>query len=141
VVEGRRSFMKKDYDSSWDLEERDDGNLPQSEDAFDKKYAEWEKRKWLKWLKESLSFPFTAERMEDDDDAYLTDVADKKPFRLGHTMKVVGIEDEEDLHGIIVKCREGHRVGYVPLCDIEVTPKEDPNYWPVREYAVWFANR
>jgi|NGEPerStandDraft_6_1074524.scaffolds.fasta_scaffold110476_2 hypothetical protein len=25
--------------------------------------------------------------------------------------------------------------------DLEVTPKADPNFWPVREYVVWFANR
>lgn len=31
--------------------------------------------------------------------------------------------------------------GYVPLCDLEVTSRKDRNFWPVREYAVWFANR
>jgi predicted RNA binding protein YcfA (HicA-like mRNA interferase family) len=31
--------------------------------------------------------------------------------------------------------------GWVPLADLKVTPKSDPNYWPVREHAVWFANR
>jgi len=39
VVEERRSFMKKDYDSSWDLGKSAKGNLPHDEDAFDKKYA------------------------------------------------------------------------------------------------------
>jgi len=141
LVEERRTFMKKNYDSSWNLEESEEGNLPHDEDAFDKKYAEWKKRKWIKWLKENLSFPFTVKRMEDDDDAYFTNIAKKQPFRLGHKIKVLGIEDEEDMYGIIIKCREGRKIGYVPLCDVEVTPKDDPNYWPVREYAVWFANR
>lgn len=36
---------------------------------------------------------------------------------------------------------EGKKTGYVPLCDLEVTSKTDVNYWPVYEYAVWFANR
>ena len=31
--------------------------------------------------------------------------------------------------------------GYLPECDVEVTPKTDRNFWPVREYVVWFANR
>jgi hypothetical protein len=136
VVEERRSFMKKDCDSSWDPVKSAKGNLPRNSEALDKKYAEWEKRKWFKWPQENLSFPFTVKRMEDDDDAYLTNIAKKQPFRLGHTMKVLGIEDEEDLYGIIIKCREGRKIGHIPLCDVEVTPKEDPNYWPVREYAI-----
>jgi len=56
-------------------------------------------------------------------------------------MKAIDIELEDDLYGIILKVREGRRVGYVPLCDVEVTSKEDINFWPVREYVIWFANR
>lgn len=29
----------------------------------------------------------------------------------------------------------------IPLFDLEVVSKTDPNYWPVREYVVWDANR
>ncbi len=79
--------------------------------------------------------------MEDEDDAYFTDIADREPFRLGHVMKVIGIEMEDDLSGVILKVREGRKVGYVPLCDVEVLDKDDPNYWPIREYVVWFANQ
>ena len=133
--------VKKDYDSSWNLEESDEGNLPHDEDAFDRKYAEWEKRSWGSWLRENLEFPFPVERMEDDDDAYFTDVAKSEPFRLGHVMNAIEIEMEDDHYGIILKVKEGGRVGHVPLCDVEVTSKENENYWPVREYVVWFANR
>ena len=132
--------MAKDYDASWDLRESEDGNLPLDEDAFDRIYAKWEKRSWEPWLREKLDFPFPVERMEDDDDAYFTDIAETEPFRLGHNMKAVGIEAEDDRYGIILKVREGRRVGYVPLCDLRVTLTEDDNYWPVREYVVWFAN-
>ena len=72
------------YDSSWDLVRSRRGNLPKSRTALDKKYQEWKKRNWMKWLKENLAFP---------------------------------------------------------LFDLEVTPKDDPNFWPVREYVVWDANR
>lgn len=137
-VEG---FMPQDYDASWDLEESEDGNLPQDESAFNRIYAKWKKRPWEPWLREKLDFPFPVERMEDDDDAYFTDIAESEPFRLGHIMKVVDIGMEDNLYGIIVKVREGRRVGYVPLCDLKVTSTEDDNYWPVREYVVWFANR
>jgi hypothetical protein len=39
--------------------------------------------------------------MEDDDDAYFTDIADHQPFRLGHEMKVIGIV----LHMTVFRCR------------------------------------
>lgn len=57
--------MKEDYDSSWGLVENDDGNLPDDKEAFEKKYAEWEKRKWSKWLKKNLTFPFTVMGKKD----------------------------------------------------------------------------
>jgi hypothetical protein len=57
-------------------------------------------------------------------------------------MEVIGIESEEDdLRGVIVQVKEVKKKGYVPLCDLEVTSREDRNFWPVREYVVWFANR
>ncbi len=80
--------------------------------------------------------------LPDEDDAYFTDIAKRNPFRLGHIMEVIGIESEEDdLRGVIVHMKEVKKKGYVPLCDLEVTSGEDRNFWPVREYAVWFANR
>ena len=133
--------MKKDYDTSWDIAESENGNLPHDEGTFDKIYAKWKKRSWESWLRGNLKFPFLVELMEDDDDAYFTDIAKSEPFRLGHVMKAINIEMEDDLYGIILKVREGRRIGYVPLCDVEVTSKKDENYWPVREYVVWFANR
>jgi Calcium binding len=129
------------YDKSWNLSESEKGNLPENEVAFDKIYKEWQRRPWESWLNEKLIFPFLVKRMEDDDDAYFTDVADHQPFRLGHEMKVIGIDQDDDLYGIIMKVREGRRVGYVPLCDVEVLDQEDSNFWAVREYVVWFANR
>ena len=133
--------MRKLYDSSWDLIRSGRGNLPKNKYAMDKKYQEWKQRDWMRWLKANLAFPFMVERKEDDDDAYFTDVAKRAPFRLGHTMKVLELSMEDDLCGIIVKVCEGRRIGTVPLCDVEVTLKNDRNFWPVREYVVWFANR
>ena len=129
------------YDTSWNLSESEKGNLPENEEAFDRKYQEWLQRSWETWLNENLTFPFLVRRLEDDDIAYFTDIAEHQPFRLGHEMKVIGIDQEDDLYGIILKVREGRRVGYVPLGDVEVLNQKDPNFWPVREYVVWFANR
>ena len=61
-----------------------------------------------------------------------------KGFRI---TSIEGIELEDELYGFIVQAKEGRRKGHVPLCDVEVAAKEDKNYWPVREYVVWFANR
>ena len=133
--------MKIPHDLSWNLIRSGRGNLPKSKGAFDKKYQKWKRRDWRKWLEKNLVFPFVVGRKEDDDDAYFTDIAKRAPFRLGHKMKVSNLSMEDDLYGIIVKVREGRRIGSVPLCDVEVTPKNDRNFWPVREYVVWFANR
>ena len=121
------------YDATW--------NNPGNRKAFHSKYCQWEKREWKLWLKENLSFPFDVKRMEDEDDAYFTDIARHEPFRLGHTFSVLGLGYEDDLRGIFVKVKEGRKTGHVPLCDVEVTSRYNPNYWPVKEYVVWFANR
>lgn len=116
----------------WDLDE-DNG-------AFEKKFEEWDKRDWMAWLSENLSFPFTVTREEDEDDAYFTDACEDL-FRLGHKMQVVGIDGDDVDDGITVEVKEKGETGYAPLCDLQVKPKTNKNFWPVREYVVWFANR
>jgi hypothetical protein len=128
-------------ESAWDLNESDKGNLPASDEAWERKYEEWQQRDWMAWLSEHLTFPFTVTREEDEDDAYFQEGAARAPFRLGHTMKIKRlVEDDVDM-GIIVQVTEKGKTGEVPLGDLKVKPKTDKNYWPVREYVVWFANR
>lgn len=126
------AFDPRTYDSSWD----DD-----NEELWEEKYEKWEKRDWKRWLNESLTFPFEVKREEDNDDAFFAPKVTRKPFRLGHVMDVTGIDHEDELYGVMVKVKEGKHSGCVPLCDVEVTDKNDVNFWPVREYVVWFANR
>lgn len=134
--------MSESYDSSWNLERSERGYLPRDDEAYERKLAEWQERDWPVWLQAHLTFPFTVIRMEDDDDAYFTDVAKRRPFRLKHTMVAVGLEVEADpKYGLLLQVTEGRHKGYVPLADVEVTSGEDANFWPVREYVVWFANR
>lgn len=132
--------MENNYDSSWDLVSSDKGYLPQNEKLFEKKWDEWNKRDWIKWLKDNLSFPFTVRRMEDDDNALFSEYFRQQPFRLGHTMEVIRLESNNKDNGIIIKVKEGQEIGYIPLCDVEVRPKTDKNFWPVREYVIWFTN-
>jgi len=134
--------MSESYDTSWDISRSERGTVPYSEEAFERKYSEWQRRKWPAWLLAHLTFPFTVVRMEDEDDAYFTNAAKRQPFRLGHTMTAVAVEMEEDpKYGMLLQVKEGRHKGYVPLADVEVTSKDDANFWPVREYVVWFANR
>jgi hypothetical protein len=118
-----------------------DGSGNTTGEAFDRKCEEWQQRDWMIWLAENLVFPFKVTREEDEDDAYFQKGAAKAPFRLGHSMEISGLECEDEMMGVIVTAREEGQIGHVPLCDLEVKPKADKNYWPVREYVVWFANR
>ena len=79
--------------------------------------------------------------MEDEDDAYFTEIAKHEPFRLGHIMNAIEIGEEDGHFGILVRVIEDGKAGKVPLADVEVTTKDNVNYWPVREYVVWMANR
>lgn len=115
--------------------------LRDSHEAFERKQEEWDARDWPKWLAQHLTFPFTARREDDDGDAYFVEGAAKAPFRLGHKMEVLGLREEDVDRGIMAEVREKNLTGSVPLSDLEAKPKTDKNYWPVREYAVWFANR
>ena len=119
------------YDASWD-----EGN----EESWYLKYEEWQERDWLDWLSEKLVFPFELERKEDLNKNPFVDTS-HEPFSLGHVMKALSIEDEDEDYGIIVKVKEGRKTGYIPLCDLEVTSRENSNFWFVRENVVWFANR
>jgi hypothetical protein len=56
-------------------------------------------------------------------------------------MAVLALAEEDVDRGMMIKVREKGQIGCVPLSDVEVTAKTDANFWPVREYVVWFANR
>lgn len=118
------------YDSSWDED---------NEELFDEKYAEWEERDWESWLNRNLTMPFEVKRVEDE--VGFGGIKRKELFGIGHVMKVLSIEEDDDKYGVIIKVRENGKIGYIPLCDVEVTSRSNPNFWPVREYVVWFANR
>jgi len=121
------------YDSSWN---------ENNNDLWDEKLEEWEERDWDSWLSKHLTFPFEIERQEDDKfNPFSGNESSDVPFSIDHIMKAIQIEMEDGTYGIILKVRESRKIGYVPLCDVEVTSRDDKNFWPVREYVVWFANR
>lgn len=87
---------------------------------------------WEAHFQQVLSFPFEAE---------VSEWQERGPLRTGEEVKVLGIEGSEDLYGILVSVRREHRKYVFPLCDLEVVDKSSSNYQPVKDYAVWFANR
>ena len=87
--------------------------------------------RWAKYLKEKLSFPF---------DAVVTEFQEHGPLRTGDRATVTSIEDVDDLSGIIVDVQARGKRFVFPLCDLEAN-KRSRNYEPVKDYAVWFANR
>ncbi len=56
-------------------------------------------------------------------------------------MEVLALAEEDVDPSVMVKLREKRQTGRVPLADMEVKPKSDKNFWPVKECVVWFANR
>jgi len=87
---------------------------------------------WEEHLEENLSFPFEAKVYEWQD---------RGPLRTGERVKVKSIFEADDHYGIIVEVRRGREKFWFPLCDLEVTDRQSPNYQLVKDYAVWFANR
>ena len=133
----KHSVCVNGYTYRWDSDD---------EDEMDAIFEEWGNRDWLAWLRQHLCFPFQAKRVEDDDDAYFEEGVAGKPFRLDSKIEVValsGINEDIDLDfdGVIVEARHEGKKGEVPLQDLEVVPPDDPNYGPVKEWVVHYANR
>jgi len=124
--------MTAEYDSSWDSDD-DEG------DAFARKCEEWRRRNWMAWLSEKLSFPFEVKRAEDMEENPFDHA--HGPFSVGRRMQAVSLEEDEHWkYGMVICVTDGKKKGTVPLADVEITSKTNPNYWPVREYVVWAAN-
>jgi hypothetical protein len=86
---------------------------------------------WEKHFRKVLKFPFEAEVMEQQ----------KGAARQGDVVKVLEIIEIMEPYGVLVQCSHKHGGWVLPLCDLEVTKKSSPNYQPVKDHAVWFANR
>jgi len=88
--------------------------------------------RWEKYLRRHLRFPFDAE---------VAEYQEQGPLRSGDRVTVQKIFDVDDHYGIIVLLKHHRRQVHFPLCDLEVVDESAPNYEPVMDYAVWFANR
>lgn len=82
---------------------------------------------WNDYLEEKLTYPFTAK---------VAEYQEKGPFQSGDAVVVKKITMLDEHYGIIVHLKEGD----IPLCELEVQNNDSPNYQPVNDYCVWFAN-
>jgi hypothetical protein len=86
---------------------------------------------WNQHLTQTLKFPF---------DAKVSEPQDKGPLDYGDKMRVHGIAEADDHYGILVDVTCGGQHFLFPLCDLTVQDRKSPNYTPVKDYCIWFAN-
>jgi hypothetical protein len=87
---------------------------------------------WNVYLSRLLTFPF---------DAIVSEPQDEGPLEEGAKVQVQGICETDDTCGILVDVTQGQNRYNFPLCDLTVCDKKSPNYTPVQDYCVWYANR
>lgn len=87
---------------------------------------------WGRYFQKTLKFPFEAE---------VAEFMVRGRLRVGDIVTVLRIELVDDDYGVIVRCRRGREQIDAPLADLECTDIESANHDPVKDYAVWFANR
>lgn len=87
---------------------------------------------WEDHLQKVLTFPFEAE---------VSEWQERGPLRTGDKVRVHALEDLDDHYGLLVSLRKGRRKFVFPLCDLKTIDHNSANYQPVKDYAVWFANR
>jgi len=97
---------------------------------LDDEFEQFER--WEEYFSSVLRFPFEAE---------ITESQDRGPLHSGDILTVQGVESVEDIYGLIVRVKKGRKTYHFPLCDLTPTDEKSPNYQPVRNYAIWFANR
>ena len=88
---------------------------------------------WRDHFEKSLTFPFKA----------VVDEAQERrsPVRAGDRVKVLALDEVDDLYGVMVRVKQKFSTFSLPLCDLKALDEASPNYQPVYLHAVWFANR
>ncbi len=94
--------------------------------------ADDEVEAWARHLVQVLVFPFEAKVSEPQDEGPLDD---------GDEVQVHGITEADEQYGILVDVTCGQQRFVFPLADLTVRERKSPNYTPVKDYCVWFANR
>lgn len=87
---------------------------------------------WMEYLQENLRFPF---------DAVIFEPQDEGPLKYGDKLLVKKIDSFDDLYGVIGEVSFKGKKYHFPMCDLQVIDEKSPNYMPLDDYVIWFANR
>ncbi len=87
-------------------------------------------QRWEEYLSEHLNFPFEVEVSEPQ----------RGEIREGEKIKLLDIEDYDDMYGIFGIGKHERDAIVFPICDLEATDKKSKNYELLRDYVIWFAN-
>ncbi len=87
---------------------------------------------WEEHLSRTLIFPFEAQR-----DEFLFPGS----VPTGTMVKVKGLAQTHEHYGLMAHVLVGATSDRLALCELEATDHESPNYLPLNDYVMWFANR
>ena len=87
---------------------------------------------WRNHLTKVLQCPFEAKVVEL--------ISAGVPYRIDDKVLVEGVVSVDNSYGLLARVSLGKRRLAIPLCDLEATKMSSPNYQPLKDYVVWFAN-
>jgi hypothetical protein len=130
-IESKHDFAWSGEESD-DWDEEEDSRIQAILDNAEDESEEAAYEAWQEYLQDVLEFPFEAEVFEWQEEGELQE---------GDTVKVVSLDECDESDGVLVSIRHRRKAYEFPLCDLEVLDESSPNYQPVNDYGVWFANR
>lgn len=89
-------------------------------------------QKWVDYLEDNLTFPVEAIVEESESDWLIKE---------GQEVSIRSLPHIVDTYGVIATIRIGRNKYEYPLCELEVIDKKSPNYQPIDDYKLWFANK
>jgi hypothetical protein len=87
-------------------------------------------QKWEEYLSENLEFPIETKVVESE----------RGRIRNGAKIKLLVIEDYDDMYGIFGIGKHGREAVTFPISNLEAINKKSKNYELLKDYAIWFAN-
>jgi len=87
-------------------------------------------QKWKEYLSENLEFPIITKVVESE----------RGRIRNGAEIKLLDIEDYDDMYGIFGIGKYEREAVTFPICNLEAIDEKSKNHELLRDYAIWFAN-
>lgn len=94
--------------------------------------ADDEVEAWHGYLTQTLKFPFEAKVSEPQD---------KGQLNQGDVVQIQNIGEADEHYGVLAEVVYDRKKLVFPMCDLTAKDKQSPNYLPLKDYCVWFANR